>query len=206
MPTENKDPGEAPKSPKSPDAKLTDFSKRDRPSAMTECGAAITTDSMERFLLAFERSARRWEMVVYPAMFAFMLLAGYGFYLIYSLTSDMRVIAQNLDPQMGLHMNRLSSDMEKMTATIAQMAENVHEMTGRITTMANSTTTMAGDTSNMSQKMSYLAAMEPISAQMAMITQAMHAMNVSMDMMRVDIAGMRNATRPMSMFGNMFPF
>ncbi|MGB5456237.1 MAG: hypothetical protein WBO18_09740, partial [Gammaproteobacteria bacterium] len=44
--------------------------------------------ALSRLADTFDKSARRWEMVVYPSMFAFILLAGYGFYLIYHLTHD----------------------------------------------------------------------------------------------------------------------
>ena len=45
-------------------------------------------DPLERLANTFDNSARRWEMVVYPSLFAFVLLAGYGFFLIYRLTHD----------------------------------------------------------------------------------------------------------------------
>lgn len=35
--------------------------------------------SFERLSKAFETSARRWELIVYPSLFGFILLAGYGF-------------------------------------------------------------------------------------------------------------------------------
>ena len=206
MPTDVKGTDTSLPADKSTSIPIKDLSASSRGVSFNECGAAITTDSMERFLLAFERSARRWEMIVYPAMFAFMLLAGYGFYLIYSLTNDMRVIAQNLDPNMGLHMSRLSGDMEKMTSTISRMSDNVHEMAGTMDVMAQSTTSMSSDTATMSQRMNYLTMMESIANQMTTMNQGIHGMNVNMDMMRQDVAGMRNAVRPMSMFGNMMPF
>ena len=37
-------------------------------------------DSMDRFVRVFETSARRWELVIYPAMLAFVVLAAYGFF------------------------------------------------------------------------------------------------------------------------------
>ena len=43
--------------------------------------------SMDRLSEAFESSARRWELIVYPSLFAFIILAAYGFFLVYSLAS-----------------------------------------------------------------------------------------------------------------------
>ena len=53
-------------------------------------------ESMERLATTFENSARRWEMVVYPSLFAFIVLASYGFYLIFSLTHDVASLARNV--------------------------------------------------------------------------------------------------------------
>ena len=48
--------------------------------------------SMDRLSMAFETSARRWELIVYPSLFAFILLAAYGFYLIFSLAKDVHFL------------------------------------------------------------------------------------------------------------------
>jgi len=52
--------------------------------------ASITVSdaSMDKFARVFAASAKRWEVVVYPSLLAFIVLAAYGFYLIYSMTSD----------------------------------------------------------------------------------------------------------------------
>jgi hypothetical protein len=77
------------------------------PVSMMECGAAIGSDTMERFVGSFEKSARRWELVVYPAMLAFVVLAAYGFFLVYSLTKDMHTLARSIDPMMSAHMSQV---------------------------------------------------------------------------------------------------
>ena len=51
-------------------------------------------ENLERFLQTFERSARRWEPVAYPVLLAFIVLAGYGFFPVYSLTADMQRISR----------------------------------------------------------------------------------------------------------------
>ena len=38
-------------------------------------------NAMDRFVSVFEASARRWELVIYPAMLAFVVLAGRKRYL-----------------------------------------------------------------------------------------------------------------------------
>jgi len=76
---------------------------------MMECGAAISRGQMEQFVSSFQQSTRRWEIIVYPAMFAFVVLAGYGFFLIFSLTDDMSNMADSMDPKMEHHMETMAN-------------------------------------------------------------------------------------------------
>ena len=104
---------------------------------MMECGAAITPGKMEQFVSSFQQSTRRWEIIVYPAMFAFVILAGYGFFLIYSLTSDMSAMAHSMDSEMGEH-------MESMTKSIVTLSEQVQIMSGQIVIMARTMNEISG--------------------------------------------------------------
>lgn len=52
--------------------------------------SGFNEENLERFLCVIERSARQWQIIVYPSMVAFIVLAAFGFYLIYSLTGDVR--------------------------------------------------------------------------------------------------------------------
>ncbi len=90
--------------------------------------------SMETLSSAFTASARRWETIVYPSLFAFILLAAYGFYLIYSLTQDAHKIAQNME-QISTNMVLVAQRMEEVThntnnQTVAMkdMVVNMHNM------------------------------------------------------------------------------
>ena len=55
-----------------------------------------TDHHMDRLATAFESSAHRWELMVYPSLFAFIILASYGFFLIYSLTTDIAHMSRNI--------------------------------------------------------------------------------------------------------------
>ena len=80
-----------------------------------------SNDHLERLANSFDTSARRWEMVVYPTLFAFILLAGYGFYLIFRLTHDIAVLSESVT-----HMAVIVSDsMPKMTRDIRGMTNSV---------------------------------------------------------------------------------
>lgn len=149
--------------------------------------------NVERFIEVFERSARRWEMVVYPAMFAFILLAGYGFYLVYSLTNDMRQIAANMDPQMGLHMAGFSVHLESMAGNVEIMADRVQDM--------------SADLGTMTAQMDHLSQMEPMAQNINTMAHSVQGMTVNMDMMRRDFGILNhNVSRPMSFMNSFMPW
>ncbi|MGD9667601.1 MAG: hypothetical protein AB7U75_00920 [Hyphomicrobiaceae bacterium] len=155
------------------------------------------TDSIERLAVAFEKSARRWEMVAYPAMVLFTLLAVFGFYKIYSVSENMRIMAERLQPQMGVHMDKLTQSMESLTANIAQMSRNIDAMQQRVATMSS-------DTKVMSEQMKVLTTMDQNIAHM---NQSVTAMTAHTDMMRWNMATMNNSIqRPMNFMNSFMPW
>lgn len=159
--------------------------------------ATRENDSIERLAIAFEKSARRWEMVAYPAMVLFTLLAVFGFYKIYSVSENMRIMAERLQPQMGEHMDKLTASMESLTANIAQMSRNIDAMQQRVATMST-------DTKAMSEQMKVLTTMDQNIAHM---NQSVTAMTAHTDMMRWNMATMNNSIqRPMSFMNSFMPW
>ena len=92
-------------------------------------------ESLETLSAAFTASARRWEAIVYPSLFAFILLAIYGFFLIYNLTSDVRRVADSMDhivvnmEEISVNMKVMSNNMVVMTQTLDTQSSSMHEMT-----------------------------------------------------------------------------
>jgi hypothetical protein len=163
------------------------------PDPCVDCGAQIAPASMERFLHTFERSARRWEFVVYPALFAFIVLAGYGFFLVYSLTGDMNKMARAIDPDMADH-------MATMSASVAVLSEQVQVMTGEVQTMTSKVTYMSDQMDNMD----YLRAMHD---RMLAMDSSMRSLSATTDMIRHDMTRMsQNVSRPMSIMNTMLPW
>jgi methyl-accepting chemotaxis protein len=153
----------------------------------------VSDDHFERFLNTFERSAKRWEMIVYPGMFGFILLAGYGFFLIYNLTNDMKTIAGSLDPTMGLHMSSFDESMQSLTANIGNMTARVEDMSSELKTMSG--------------KMNNLDAMPTITVQLEQMNQSVGMMSANFDMVRRDMAMMNHSiSKPMSMMNNFMPW
>lgn len=83
--------------------------------------------SLDQLSKAFMASARRWEMIVYPSLVAFIVLAGYGFFLIYSLTMDASKIADNMN-QISVQMESISKNMVVMTQTVDSQSASMQEM------------------------------------------------------------------------------
>ena len=156
-------------------------------------------DSMDRFVRVFEASARRWELVVYPAMLAFVVLAAYGFFLIYTLSKDIHTLAKGMDPDMGKHLGHISE-------SVIYLSENVRTMTRRVYNMSESVETMA-------DRMTALEYLEPMLADMHSMNISMDGMNrnigtmtQSMEGMRYDMGDMSNSMRPMGRMNSFMPW
>jgi len=144
-------------------------------------------DPLERLANTFDSSARRWEMVVYPSLFAFVLLAGYGFFLIYRLTHDIAILSQSVT-----HMAVIVSDsMPRMTEDLNAMTDNIGGMTTEIVSMSNQ-----------------MDALTPMSNNIQSMTHNIGSMNRSVYGMQRDMHGMNRtvSSGPFGMMNDMMPF
>lgn len=94
--------------------------------------------SFERLSKAFETSARRWELIVYPSLFGFILLAGYGFFLIYNLTRDIHYLAISVDSNMTVmasNFQAVTDNMNHLTANVRVIASNMGDISEKISTL-----------------------------------------------------------------------
>ena len=95
---------------------------------------------MDKFAKTFEASARRWELIVYPSMLAFIVLAAYGFFLIYSLTGDLGRLARSMET-VTVAMNDVSANMIAVSGNVAQISGNLsliaHDMGDGTESMRN---------------------------------------------------------------------
>ncbi|RTZ77367.1 MAG: hypothetical protein DSZ01_06870 [Gammaproteobacteria bacterium] len=122
---------------------------------------------MERLSEVFESSARRWELIIYPSMFAFVVLAAYGFFLIYRLAGDVHYLAISVDS----HMSVLSNNMQHMSENIGQITTNIRTMTVSLDSIEHKMGTL-----------------QPILA-------SMESMDKSIQMMNTSTQDMTNTTR-----------
>jgi len=140
---------------------------------------------LERFARIFEESAKRWELVVYPSLIAFIVLAVYGFYLIYSLTSDVASLAKSIDPRMEHHMAAMTVSIERLADTVAVMQASVAAMDSHIEGMSGSVANLEPMLKNMEEMNRTTAAIAASTSQMgrdlaimnSTVSPAMHNMN-----------------------------
>lgn len=98
-------------------------------------------ECMGRLADSFEASARRWELIVYPSMVAFILLAAYGFFLIYNLTHDISDVAKSvreMTVSVTKDLGEISTKMTQIassTAYMKPMSQDMHSMSGSVSEM-----------------------------------------------------------------------
>jgi len=156
-------------------------------------------DSMDRFVRVFEASARRWELIVYPAMLAFVVLAAYGFFLIYTLSKDINSLAQGMDPEMGKHLSDISQ-------SVIYLSENVRTMTRRVYHMSESVEDMAGKMTALEHLKPMLVNMHGMNTSMNGMNQEMRHMNMTGDAMRYEMGNMGHSLKPMNFMNNFMPW
>ncbi len=141
----------------------------------------------------FESSARRWELIVYPSLFAFIILAAYGFYLIYNLARDVHYLAISVDT----NMTRLSSNMQSVSENMGQLTANVRAITVTMDSIDKKVGTLEP----------MLANLDSMDGAIQSMTQATHTMGRATQYMQVDMARMNhNFARPLSFMNSFIPW
>ena len=148
---------------------------------------------MDRLSAAFESSARRWELIVYPSMFAFIILAAYGFYLVYSLAKDVHYLAISVDS----HMTVMAGNMQSISENMGQMAANVRTMTVSLDAIEHKVGTLEP----------MLANIDSMDDAIQTLTVSTQNMTTAAQNMQYDMARMQNNIgRPMSFMNNFMPW
>jgi len=149
-------------------------------------GTQVNAYAIDRLSQAFETSAKRWELIVYPSLFAFIILAAYGFYLVFSLAKDVHYLAISVDTNMTV----MASNMQSMSDNVAQMSRNVRVMTASVESMAQDVDTL--------QPM--LASIQEMDRSMRVMTQSTASMGRDMAVMNQSIS------RPMQFMNGFMPW
>lgn len=158
--------------------------------------AAIMGAAMDQFTRAFEASARRWELVVYPSMLAFIILAAYGFYLIFKLTNDVDQITQRIET-IAVNMINVDEYMFQVATNMEKVANNMNTMAGNMQTITVAVTGQQQDLSD-------------LATNIRVMNQTIGNMTSTMHQMRYDTAvmgrNMESVSGPMRFMNNFMPW
>ncbi|MBF0264438.1 MAG: hypothetical protein HQL46_04140 [Gammaproteobacteria bacterium] len=145
---------------------------------------------------------QRLQFIVYSALFAFVILASYGYFLIYNLTHDVH--------NMSRQMNQMTTTFQRMTSSVESnmdiMSYNFQVITRTIgksmPIISNDTNKLSDNTQNMAQTIAGLnEQLEVISKNMGMITNS--TVNMQRDLWSMN----KNVSDPFgTMFSNMSPW
>ena len=143
------DPDTCPNEPNKCDKKLSMFGYYD--DTLKDSVQHVLSESLDELTQTFTASAQRWQMIVYPSMFAFILLAAFGFFLIYSLTNDVTKVANEMNrignnmQNIVVHMESVSGNMSMMTQTMDVQSRTMQEMNAHVRNMSVSVNRISHD-------------------------------------------------------------
>ena len=157
--------------------------------------------SVEHELSDVEQDLRQFEtnqsnattllkFLVYPSLIAFIILAGYGFYLIQRLTSDVNRLAETivqLSASVDSSMLSISGSMTTMSGQMASIVNSTNAMSSTMHAMNNSTQRMSNDVTQMNASTQNMAA---------------SAYNMQHDMWSMN----RSISKPLRLFNSFMPF
>ncbi len=151
---------------------------------------------MDNFSRTFEASARRWELVVYPTLLAFIILAAYGFYLIFRLTTDVGHITSKMDV--------IADGMVTISKTMPVIAQEMKQINMEINQQGKALDVMAVTTGDMARSVDLM------TMSTASMDQSMGAMVMTMNQMQYDTAlmghNLHSASGPMRFMNNFMPW
>lgn len=105
-----------------------------------------TFAAVEQLAEAMTGGIRKWEKVLYPMMVAFIILAIYGFFLIYQVVMDMKRISNNMITMTRAVVtmtNTLNLNMSKVDAQMAAINLTMDRMRKRLDTISTDTRNIA---------------------------------------------------------------
>lgn len=133
---------------------------------------------------------RTLQMIVYPAMVAFIILSAYGFYLVQSLTTDVHQLTSiiaKMHQSVDNNMTKMTGSIDSMNTQMGSLVTSTGQMTNNIVGMNSSTQDMAGNIQQMNASTQNM---------------AVSTYNMQRDMWSMN----KNISGPMKMFNKFNPF
>lgn len=123
-----------------------------------------TVMTMSMAVMTISKAIQRWERVILPMMFGFILLAAYGFYLIFNLVYDIGMISNNV-AQMTMTVDRnmiaitdelrdMKHDVRAMSKEVAQMNQGIQQLNANVAHIDYSAERMSNDLWDLSRNIS----------------------------------------------------
>jgi len=117
------------------------------------------SDALDERKKGSDVKGQRLQLIVYTALFAFIVLAAYGYYLIFNLTHDVHSLSNDVR-QMTRSVNQMSmsvtANMEIISNSIVQMQRSTGQMADTVSQtlpeMALNTTVMTGVAKNVGDR------------------------------------------------------
>ncbi|MFK5893945.1 MAG: hypothetical protein QM504_12055 [Pseudomonadota bacterium] len=145
---------------------------------------------------------QRLQFIVYSALFAFIVLAAYGYFLIYNLTHDVHSMSRQMN-QMSITFQRMTSSVESNMDIISFNIQAMTRTVGSsLPSMAKDISTLETNTKEMSQTMIVLShEINKVSKNLTLMTNA--TVNMQRDLWSMN----KNVSDPMgTMMSNMSPW
>lgn len=133
---------------------------------------------------------RTLQMIVYPAMVAFIILSAYGFYLVQSLTTDVHHLTQtiaDMNQTVNSNMTTMTGTITSMNSQMTNLVDSTDQMADNVVGMNSSTQDMAGNIQQMNASTQNM---------------AVSTYNMQRDMWSMN----KNISGPMKMFNKFSPF
>lgn len=167
----------------------------------------VHTAHIERMLRQMERSSRRWEKFVFPAMIAFILLAGYGFFLVYSVTRDMSTMARVIDVDFRSDVAVIRDDISQMVGQVEKMQYHIAEMSVKMDPLQDMTPLLA-EIRQLDESVGKISgSVQSMDESVVGMTDSMSNLDDSMYYMGRDVGDMNDSfSSPTKMFKRMMPW
>jgi len=117
--------------------KAEEYKGEERRKNNTDSLAECLGKNLDTAANAFAKGAKRAERIVVMWMFAFILLAAYGFFLIFSLTNDVHRVANQMQ-EMNQSVSQLATNMSVITKTMNTQSTYMYEMVYHMRSMNSS--------------------------------------------------------------------
>ncbi|QTR50552.1 hypothetical protein [Candidatus Thiothrix anitrata] len=166
--------------------------KAQNPSNITEVVDELhdVEDELQHFEEKQVNVTRTLQMIVYPAMVAFIILSAYGFFLVQSLTTDVHRLTEtitSMNESVQTNMQSIAGTMGTMSNQMGALVESTGNMSNNIVGMNSSTQDMAGNIQQMNASTQNM---------------AVSTYNMQRDMWSMN----KNISGPMKMFNKFSPF